>query len=321
MLSVDTITQILKALGCSDAGHAGGQWVTARCPLAFWTHKTGKDSNPSFGVNVQSGSFNCFSCLSGTLEALVGTLELYEKQKPSGKARDYQQARDLIAGLELDPPLPEYGAASEADKVFYEWSEFWLESFIRSVDSTDARKYLHGRLVTDEEQIKYDLRWDSERKMIVCPFRNVWGKLAGARGRSTKDWGLAHYDYKFNGQDNSKLVLYNEHVIPAAVAAHKPVVLVEGQFDAVAVARVYPYVVANMTAKPTPEKAATLSNCPDGVLLMLDNDDTGKAATPLWANAIHGVPVGRIDFPAQYKDASRTPLLVLQKVFEDVLSI
>lgn len=320
MPTAKQIVGVLKALGGSDAAHSGGQWVTCRCLLARWTHQKKKDTTASFGVNLKSANFNCFACQSGTLEDLVGALELYEKKDPSGKTRDFARARDLISGIDLDEPLPEYGATSEIE-VFYPWSEFWLDTFVPATQSPEGQAYLASRLVTPEHADRYDLRWDPERKMIVCPFRNVWGQLAGARGRAVNEWaGLQHYDYKFNGHDNSGLVFYNEQVLQEAVAAHRPIVIVEGQFDLLAVTRVYPYVVANLTAKPTPHKLATLNNCPDGVLLMLDNDDPGKQAAAKWAEGIK-VPCGSVSYDAAYKDPAKIPLLLLPETLGELVSI
>lgn len=317
MLNVGSIVSVLNALGCEDPGPAG-VWVTCRCPLAWVRHKSKKDSTPSFGVSIKTGVWNCFACDSGTLEDLVGVLEMYESKQPSGRVRDFQRARSILQGVELEEPLPEYGKEEKLQE-FYPWSEHWTASFLRASDSPEASKYLSGRLVGVEQQAQFDLRWDSTRRMVVAPYRNVWGQLAGARGRAVDDWkGVRHHDYSFNGENNSALVLFNEQVISDAVSKHLPVILVEGQFDTMAVARVYEQVVGNLTAKPTPAKIATLNNCPEGVLLMLDSDAAGQEAAKKWAAALT-VPVGVISYPTEFKDPALIPLIVLKDVLKDVL--
>lgn len=319
-LSTEQIVKFLKFLGGENPGPVGN-WVTCKCPLAYWTHKSQKDGTPSFGVNVNSGKFNCFACLSGSLEDLLGTLELYTSQNPHPfKKFDFAGARAALEGLGIgEEDLPEYGLVKNLEE-FFPWSDYWLETFAKVSASEDASHYLEKRLVTPEVAAEFDLRWDSKRRMVVAPFRNVWGQLAGARGRCIDQFtpGLKHFDYTFHDHNNSAMVLFNEHVIAEAVAKHRPVVVVEGQFDAMAVRKVYKYVVANLTAKPTPAKLATLNNCPDGVLMMLDNDETGDKAREKWFRGLN-VPCGAVDYPREYKDPGGTPHMFLQQALSGLL--
>ena len=110
--------QFLKALGCHDASRVGG-WVTCKCPLAPFLHKSGKDSTPSFGINIDSGKFNCFACQKGSLETLLGIISLYT-MKPGvpEHLRDrfnLPLAREILQGAAGDvDALPSYEEAIAA---------------------------------------------------------------------------------------------------------------------------------------------------------------------------------------------------------------
>lgn len=318
-----TIIKFLKALGCHDAAESG-DWVTCKCPLAPFRHKSGKDSTPSFGVNVSSGMFNCFACEKGSLESLLSTIDFSTRKEPFDQLRpkyDFQAARDALdtAESEIDGLAP-YEELGPVGTPFHAFPEWWLNSFTPAHLTPNGSAYLHGRHISYEESVREDLRYDPYFDMVVFPYRNAWGVLAGARGRcADPEKDLQHYDYKFNKLNNSGSVFMGEHLIPAAVDNHKPLLVVEGQIDRIACLRHYPYVLANLTAKPTHEKLATLNSCPDGVVLMLDNDETGKEATPLWVKGLK-VPVAVLSYPEEFKDPDKVPSALLGPLLSDLLN-
>lgn len=329
-MKAEQVIKFLSTLGVKDA-MPGNKWVTAKCPLAPFTHKSGKDSTPSFGVYLESGNFNCFACQSGSLEKLIGALELYISQNP-GKGWEnvyhLKQAREVLEGIEdIVEPLPEYTEFQNPGEVFQAWPEWFLEQFPSAVESDAAMQYLKGRGLDGVVVHQFDLRWDVGWRRIVAPFWNVHGKLAGARGRAIDpEAKVQHFDYKWNDVNNSGLVFYNEQAIEKALEAGKPVCLVEGQFDCIKVAQYYPYTVGNLTAKPTLQKLQKLRNCVYGVLTMLDNDQPGKEATKLWIHGkegsysgLHGyVPVGTVEYPEEFKDPDKMPGYIIKSLFEGI---
>lgn len=312
-----TIVQFLKALGCHDASPQGG-WVTCKCPLAFWTHKTGKDSTPSFGVRIDSGFFNCFACGKGSLETLLGTLELYLPKAPDlVRARfNIPLAREVLQGAagEVDVLPPYEEAVANQSKVFEPWPDWVLNGYTPAHLHKDSSAYLNKRGLDLLEVTTYGLRFDVGRQMVIFPFRNHGGYLAGGRGRCINpEFKVQHYDYKHGEVNNTALTFLGEDCVPEAVEKHRPLILVEGQFDWVAVKRFYPYVLGNLTAMPTPEKLQLLNSCPDGVVTMLDNDETGYKARKEWEVGLH-VPVGRLDYPEAFKDPDSMPRPLLAEL-------
>lgn len=292
--------QLMAALGVKPE-YKGG-WLRAKCPLAPWRHKGGKDSSPSFGVKVvPSGKshYHCFACSSGSLSSLIQALEMhtdYGAQAPT--TLDLQKARQIV---DLDEstvyPLPEYSEFPTTDHVaFQAWPEAALEAFPLATSEQRSLDYLKWRGFTPEEADSQDLRVDLYRDMLVFPYRNFTGLLGGMRGR-LMDFGqkqmhqmangeivpaLKHYDYVWGEINNAHACWLGEECLEKADA---PVVIVEGQFDRMRVLRVYPYVLANMTAKPSDYKLQKLLGAP-GVVALLDDDETGHMATVKWMNRL-----------------------------------
>lgn len=292
---------LLKSLGCKPH-YDGGPWVKSDCPLAPFTHTNHKDTNPSFGVSVtpdKHSNFNCFTCYSGTMEELVQQLEMYvSKNKNHAHRYDFVTARKFLEDEDVELPMPEFSEFGNQDaQTFYEWPNYFIESFGSCLYSKPAMDYLASRDVTMEQVERHNLRYDVTRKMIVAPYRNVYGLLAGARGRTIQEGmkGISkHYDYTFNGANNAALTWFNE----PALDTNEPIIIVEGQFDLFRVERVYPHVVANLTSKPVPYKVKKLQQC-SGVLLMLDNDSTADIAIKKYAEYFskYGIPWQSIQPP------------------------
>lgn len=267
----------------------------ASCPLARWSHQSGHDHNASFGLHVEEGgqsNFNCFGCCrSGSAEELLQAIEMYCKGDPGG--RDFKSARALL-DEELDILPLEYSVTSQ-EQVFSPWSQAWLDSFYPVGACPQARAYLDQRTVPEDTWLKHELKYDNLRRMIVAPYWNAHGTLAGARGRSVlQDTMMKHYDYTWNGVNNARLVWYNE----PCLTLPGWVVVVEGQFDCWRVEQRWDKVVANLTAKLTWEKMKKLAYS-DGVIHLPDPDEAGEVSAveaAVMAKEM-GLPYRRIQLP------------------------
>lgn len=281
-MSPEAAIKFLKALGAKEAKYDGGNWVKAPCVLAPWTHKGGRDTNPSFGIKVNDMTphYNCFSCRSGQLFTLIQEVEMFLSKDASQKGHyDTMLARTILEndGFDIEP-LPEFSEFGGSGQEFQEWPDYFIDSFANWEYSARAANYLKQRNVSTETAKAHGLKYDSKKDMIVFPYRNLYGKLAGARGRAIELHGeppkkARHYDYTWNQVNNANLVWYNEE----AIAEEQPLVIVEGQFDKMRVSEVYPHVVANLTAKPIAAKMKKLAYAPS-FILFADNDDTADTA-------------------------------------------
>lgn len=283
-MNLDAATALFEALGSKIMGHSDA-WARGPCVLAGWLHKSGKDTNPSFGLFIEEGSvphFHCFTCESGSLSHLLQIIEFRNQQTPGVFHGDLTKAREIIENAELELPLlPAYSEFGlQKKKVFEEIPPYFLDTF-KPVDMIPrALAYCDQRGISKTEIVKHDLRYDSERDMLVFPYWDVFDRPAGARGRKitltgeNTGFAVGHHDYIFNGVNNSGFVFYNEQ----SLNLPGPVVVVEGQIDCLKVARVWPKTVANLTAKPIMAKVQKLGQT-DGVILLLDGDATGRVGT------------------------------------------
>ena len=307
-MSPDQAKAFLKTLGAGQT-HSNGEWVSCGCVLAFWTHKNGRDSNPSFGLSAKTGTrsvYNCFACGHGSALELLQAVEFYGKSQgyPHGRLYNLAEGRKVLESEVLElPTAPEYGEFQPPpEKSFKPWPELWLQQFPK-VAYPDECDYLILRNVPMEQWDTFDLRWDPERRMIVFPIRNAWGRLAGARGRSV-DPGVEghkrHHDYSAQGVNNTKLVWFNE----MALQLDGPMVIVEGQFDCLRVSQVYPKVMACLMALPTHEKLLKLAS-QNRVVVIPDNDETGEKSMKAYDDFSqkHNTQVVFAKLPKSVKDA------------------
>lgn len=336
-MKLEHLKAFMACLGVYNIHHTGGEWAQCSCPLAPMTHGKGSDANPSFGVSVGEGqsAFNCFVCRKGhTLAELLGIVEMLLPKWPLLKPRyNIAKAREILDAEESNIALlPEYAELVPSPYTEWrEWPHWWLDSFQPVNMSKRATKYLDYRQITTGTRGDFKLRYDPARDMIVCPFFDHEGRLAGARGRLITLPGeldhkkLKHYDYAFNGVRNSHLTWYNEQVLDAK----GPMLIVEGQFDVMRVWPHYAKVMAILSAKAPIYKMRKLTG-EDQVVLMLDGDDTGQTKQVEWATYLHkrGVQVGYLPLPPgvpsildptkEAKDAGDLPDDVLAELLFDL---
>jgi hypothetical protein len=218
----------------------------------------------------------CFACRQGSAEELLSVIEMYSH---TSSTYDFTRCHQLLQDEQYVTPLPEYGEFPHVDKVFDPWPQYWLDSFQKAEWCAESAMYLASRGVPIAVAQQYDLRFDTKRQMVVAPYRDVFGRLAGARGRATDNSvKFRHYDYTWQGKNNARLVWFNEQVLNLS----GPVVVVEGQFDLFKTATIWPKTLAALTAKPTLEKMKKLGDC-NQVIQIPDRDEAGKESTYLYA--------------------------------------
>jgi DNA primase len=313
------IVAFLEALHAKKIKPKGNGWVEACCPLAPWTHEKGHDHTPSFGIVINPGErsfFSCFACKKGSVEELLQTLEMYTQ----GQAHhfDFKTCRALLDDELKVLPLPEYGSKQEESQVFKEWPAFWLETMPKVWPYKQAVAYLNSRQVTQTEWETHHLLYDEHRNMIVFPYWDVYGRLAGARGRaivSVEDYP-DHHDYTFQGVKNARFVFYNEQ----ALDLKGPVVVVEGQFDCLRVEKGFKKVVANLTAKPTLEKLKKLADSPL-VIQIPDKDKAGEESVAVYAQycKAKGIPYKTLHLGEGVKDPGDCHPDYLRERIEELL--
>lgn len=289
----DGIRQFMRQIGAQGIRDEP-EWVMSSCPLAFWTHDSRRDSNPSFGISVHDDDvsiFNCFTChRQGTLTRLLELLEKFTGD-------DYSDLREQFAiGEELGPPLGSWDAARKerGEKLGEPIDLSWLDLYEDPMKYKLPRLYLMKRGIVSKVVCKrLQLRYDPEEGRVLFPVFDRQGQLYGFTGRAcSRKTQLRVKDYQ--GLQKKFMVL-GAHLIRES---DDKVVVVEGPFD-YAVLQSYGYPAAALLGTAfTEEKVQTLVSFGKPIYLFMDNDSPGRDASLRYAEAlIRHVPVFDVAYP------------------------
>lgn len=255
------VEQFLEALG-SAPKFTGGHWVGCRCPLAPWNHKGGVDNNPSSGVSINASGlswFHCWTCQEKMpLLPLIMKIRKLRSELPAGDFMDLRAAYNL-AVCEEDDISDELGLDGigdyEANKkaklakkyITHAFGEAWFQSFSPVTVVKVAMDYLSTRKqkFSAEMLLKYEVVYDSMQKRIAVPTRSFDGTLCGLHGRAIHDDIKPRYfAYGYHGLRNPHIWM-GEHFVDL----DKDVIITEGMFDMMSIARVYPNVLASRSSE------------------------------------------------------------------------
>lgn len=147
------------------------------CPCPF--HKGGQESHPSFGINTETGDFNCFACHeSGSLKRLLKLLgaprdridtELSSITPELERVHALKQLKSRNFNYGKDPFKAEV-ILPEALIGVYDWMPVSL-----------AQRGFDPSLMQDME-----IGFDKNNSRITYPLRDVYGNLAGISGGATR---------------------------------------------------------------------------------------------------------------------------------------
>lgn len=217
-----------------------GNEIHASCPFSE-RHLFGKDSHPSFSINIDKGVYNCFSCgIKGTLENLVSRIKGISESdavdwlESNSFSKFQRELRDKKIH-EIPEIIPD-GLLFYFDKVDNDYAEVYSGE----VDNIDC---------------------------FIYPVRNIDGNLVGAMARSKKD-----KFHKIMWNMKKKLYLYGED----KVDKEKQLVIVEGPGDVIALRKSgLTNVVALMGITVSNEQAEKLLYLSSEFVIWLDRDRAG----------------------------------------------
>jgi len=223
-------------------------------------------------ISLEKDLFHCWVCDYGghvsKLIKLYGSDALWhEWQRITGVIDFEYDLRDFLNGSHAVSLTPSrVKLPPEARK---------LKSGIPSIIAQNALKFLHKRGLTYRTIRMFNFFYCDEgkyRDRVIVPSYDFSGKLNFFVARSIYDstdvMKYIHPDQK------KEEIIFNELLI----TWERPVVLVEGPFDAIAVRRnAVPLLGSSLSEKSSLFKRI-LSSRPE-VVLMLDNDEAGKQGT------------------------------------------
>lgn len=329
----DNIVKLLKILKAKNIDNDKSEWVMCSCLFAKYKHKKGTDSNPSGGIKIGNGSYyHCFGCgTSGDITSILFDL-LYLHKTHGIPAPEIAQAFSFLEDEDVFTfePLEYTEADTENLNTFVEFPSGWAEQHSSVFNSKLASAYLTDRKVPQQIWTDFNLRYDNVKQMIIFPYKNANGKVAGGRGRSVNpncDKKYRHYDYSYTdpvtgkSKNNTSLVWYRESQL--SLDDPKPLIVVEGQFDAARIYQQYRNVTAILTALVSEKKLEKLLMMCTEVLWMSDNDDAGIASRE---NAREfftkkNFPYRDIYLPEDYKDPDMVPPNFLKYLLNDYVEL
>uniref|UniRef100_A0A7C3WLZ7 Toprim domain-containing protein n=1 Tax=Dictyoglomus turgidum TaxID=513050 RepID=A0A7C3WLZ7_9BACT len=143
--------------------YSGGVWASALCPFH-------KETRPSFGVNMETGFFNCFSCgARGGIKTLLNRL---------GISENLVNIRTLKV-VRKEP----------VTSVLPEWI---LEAYKGKL----PKKYLNSGFRKDT-LLSHEIGFDTYELRIIFPIRDIDNNLVGISGRTIIDQNPRYKFYKF----------------------------------------------------------------------------------------------------------------------------
>lgn len=290
------IQQVIREVFGNTKTEIINGWVSLKCPLAQWTHESGRDTRASSGVSIKPSSvsvFNCFTC--GNRMPFHGMLRKYAGF--SGEDLD-----DLIEELEeesyLGPrELPAW--EREDDDGMREQEPLKQSIYLDLYDSAAGHPYLESRGISDETARKLQLMVDPSdpadgEERILFPVFGDDGELYGLSGRAT------HSDAKLKVRDYFGLRKAANLLGAHLIAREKPdkVLLVEGLFDyANSWEQGFP-AVAVMHSTLTARQAEILRNFGLPTYLFYDDDDAGRKGCEAAGRALYKFqPVMKVRYP------------------------
>ena len=290
-MNVDGIKKMLMELGV-DPGEiedTGRGWVNCPCPLAPFTHASGADSRPSFGVSISDTRHSVYYCFGCTPKPRVLPNLLHETWVASGaypteaahvymqhEIHEEDESVDVTDTMVQYTEQPQINPLPSSVLLLYP-----LLQEARSPEATHLRHFLkHIRGVDEWWAYRCRVRHDPLSKTLVFPMTDTQGRIYVLRERSRLEKRIWTVSPKLAGMPHLKFPKL-KHVGAwfgmEYVDWSKPVILVEGELDALRLMTLGWYnVIASATSSVTDAQIKAL--VADSLLLGYDADKGGRYA-------------------------------------------
>lgn len=266
-----------------------GNELKGQCPFNH-LHAAGKDSNPSFTVNLSTGVYYCNACGSkGNIHTFYTVTRNTTKQEAwfaFGDALGLERPTDIDTRPGIDPALP---AKYHRDLM---QSTGTIRDILRD-----------RRGLTDQTLVNFMLGWDGDR--VTIPIYDEFHELVNIRR------------YKWNSyEDSAKMINYEdemrnsygenriygiEHLTDKSC---QTIVWCEGEFDRIVAEQAgIPACTATAGANNFKNEWLKLLRSKQQVYICYDNDSAGREATDsLVANLRGYVKIFVVKWPENFAD-------------------
>jgi DNA primase len=265
-VSLEAVLRHYQVPGLRKRGHQ----LVGRCPI----HRGQRDD--SFRASLSKNAFHCFACQAGgnvlnfvaamekcSIRQAALRLQRWFSVGAPGEGRPLGSSRRSVPNGELvrkkegrNPPLP---------------------FVLTGVDH--AHPYLVERGVDPATAVEFGVGFYAGSGLssgrVVIPIANARGQTVAYAGRALDD---SLPKYKLPAGFRKAWELFNLH--RAAATGSKTVIVVEGYFDCLRVHRAgLPWAVGLMGSSLSAEQEHALLETFDRVVLLLDGDAAGRAAS------------------------------------------
>jgi len=286
------IVRLLSDLGVSSVNVRDG-WVSSCCPLAKYTHVSGSDKHPSFGISINDDGtsvWKCFTC-SNDSRNLINLVETYAHlsgRKPLIAGRLALNEADQAPPWDVSEPILSaykdvWSSSVKKPEVALPYeilSLFPLLNDVKDEDyATDIIDYLTDeRMISLDQIFRYKVRASKADDLIVFPFTVPHREISVLRVRKSRTKSLFTINPEYVGQPWLRFPNLSESgaIFGADIIDwSKPVFIVEGELDALRLASLgNDNVVAIGTNTPTDMQIKNL--CGFHFFVGLDSDKAGK---------------------------------------------
>lgn len=248
----------------------GRDQLVGRCPI----HRGQRED--SFRASLSKNVFHCFACQAGG--NVLNFVAAMEKCSIRQAALQLQRWFSVDAAGEGRPPGAAQWSVRKGEPVREkEGCNPPLPFVLTGVDH--SHPYLAERGIDPATAVEFGVGFYARSGLlsgrIVIPIENARGQTVAYAGRAPDD---RLPKYKLPAGFRKAWELFNLH--RAAATGSKTVTVVEGYFDCLRVHRAgLPWVVALMGSSLSAEQEKGLLDAFDRVILLLDGDAAGRAAS------------------------------------------
>ena len=274
----EQIRRILNGAGLDIEAEFGNDFIIY-CP---WHNNT---RTPAGEVAKDSGLFFCFGCQ--TTKNLVELIMFTSN-------RSYFESVRYIKSKEQKSDIQEIvGKALYAPPDFVQYDELLIKRLNKqALDSPKAMNYFHGRRITKESVVKFDLGYSEKQGSVTIPIHSPDGMCIGFVARTIEGKEFKNTP----GLPKSK-VLFNLHKVKSSSIVY----VVESSFDAIRLDQVGFPAVATLGANVSVSQIRLLEKYFNNVVLVADNDEAGTIMKDKLIEKL-GSLVTVIKLDTKYKD-------------------
>lgn len=245
-----------------------------------------KDANPSFGIDVTTGVYHCFSGSCGAKGNIVKFVQKIEHLESYGEAESWIKMKYGINPDNVNEPL-ELIFSDEKDKQIIKYID---EATLKKFDF--RHPYLEGRGISELWQRRFRIGYDKSRGSITIPWLDRQSRCLAIKERSVVGKAFSYINPNKDGPNSYTLFGINH--VARKVKEHSEgimAVIVEAEIDAIYLWQCGYYALALGTSHITKGQLKEFKNLNIKTFVVAtDNDDAGRTIAKELAEALNWIP-------------------------------